>query len=473
MKDKIKLRARIMVIAAVMAMLVPTVAAFSACGGENPPHGDGDKVSYAPDEVSEYYDISFYSQADFSNCADGLVLINRKQTIPTDIVSLRLCWGTDIARLEGYSPLATFDNLNTSEYEYEFADNALIPDEATKIRLEAVGIDGNVLDVGSIGVEKYKHESQLLYEFQVISDQQISSSESFYRRSEKTFADIKQNSPDTTLIAINGDIVDEANADYYDRFYQSYSSVYGDDGAQLLVGLGNHEFIVQSENAYYEGVSEIELERRYDERLELWKQKTGNSSPYFYYEAEGSYFIFLGTTKMPRALDGNTRADCTLGKEQLEWLENTMEIASESGNPIYLFSHGSLRDTVSGSLSALGQTWYGYSEEEDAALRQIISKYPQTLVFSSHSHWSFESDSPYMVEEGMPSYFNTAAIGYLWQGAGSGEHYMGGDYENGGAQGLYVQVYEDHISILGRQFEAADGVSQYWYSGYQVIVPLI
>ena len=455
-----------------MAMLLPASAAVASCGGDNPPQDDDGGKTFAPDEVSRYYDIAFYGDTQISNCAEGMVLVTRKQQPDPDTAELRLCWGTDDGALEGYSPLAEFDNLNSSEYEFEFADNALIPADATKIRLELVGEDGNVIDVGSTGVEKYKKESRLLYEFQVISDQQISYSESFYRRSQKTFADIRENSPDTALIAVNGDIVDEANSAYYDRFYQSYSSVYGDDGAKLLVGLGNHEFIVQSEDAHYGGVSQSELEQRYKDRLALWKDKTGNASPYFSYEAEDGCFIFLGTTAMPRELDGNTRADCTLGDEQLEWLEKTMKSASERGKKIFLFSHGSLRDTVSGSLTQLGQTWYGYSEEEDAALRDILSEYPETIVFSSHSHWSFESVSPYVVGDGSPSYFNTAAIGYLWQGTGSGEHYMGGDYENGGAQGLYVRVYEDYIAVLGRQFEGADGESCYWYSGYQVIVPI-
>lgn len=446
------------------------LSAFAGCGGEVPPPPDeGDDP--APDAVSQYYDIAFYSETELKNCAEGLVLVTKKADPDEAGTCLRLCWGTDDGALEGYSPLASFDNLSAGEYEFEFPDNALIPEGATKLRAELLDAEGNVLDAGSTGVEAYKQESELLYEFQVISDQQLSAFDAFYRRSEKTFADIRENSPDSVLIAVNGDIVDEANAAFYDRFYESYSAVYGDEGTQMLVGLGNHEFIVQSENDRYDGVSEAELARRYEQRLALWKQKTGNDSPYFAREIEGSWFIFLGTTAMPRELDGNTRADCTLGAEQLSWLERTMEEAGRSGKPIYLFSHGSLRDTVSGSLTDLSQTWYGYSEEEEQALRAILGKYPQTLVFSSHSHWSFESESPYLIGEDSFSCFNTAAIGYLWQGTGGGEHYGGGDYENGGAQGLYVRVYEDYVAVLGRQFEALDGESKYWYSGYQVILP--
>ena len=41
-----------------------------------------------------------------------------------------------------------------------------------------------------------------------------------------------------------------------------------------------------------------------------------------------------------------------------------------------------------------------------------------------------------------------------------------------GGQGLYVEVYEDQVHIKGRQFEASDETSKYWFSNYQVVVPI-
>ena len=48
---------------------------------------------------------------------------------------------------------------------------------------------------------------------------------------------------------------------------------------------------------------------------------------------------------------------------------------------------------------------------------------------------------------------------------------MNGSYDNGGAQGLYVEVYDSQVVIKGRQFEASDKTSQYWFTGYQVVLP--
>ena len=61
----------------------------------------------------------------------------------------------------------------------------------------------------------------------------------------------------------------------------------------MTIGLGNHEFIIQSENGYYQGVSEEELNQRYETRLNLWKSKTGNTSQYFYEVINDSYFIYF------------------------------------------------------------------------------------------------------------------------------------------------------------------------------------
>ena len=464
-------------------VLTGIVVTLSACRGDTTPpilteiesqtEAVSETVNIAEDKVSSSFTLSYYHDSEIENCADGVLLFDKKKTFDTNIAKVKVFWGDDHKAFEDYNPLQEYDNLKGSSYDYTFQNNALIPLDATKLWVNSYDENGTLVDSGSISVAPYKAKKELQYEFQVISDQQISDFSAFYRRSKNTFADIKENSPESLLIAVNGDIVDEAKASYYDSFYRSYNEVYSElDSTKLLVGIGNHEFILQNEEGSYQGVSEQELYSRYEERLALWKEKTKNENQYFAVEKEGSYFIFLGTTKIPKTLAGNTRADCTLGEEQLAWLQEVLEKASKNNKPIYLFSHGSLRDTVSGSLTEKGQTWFGYSKEEETRLREIISPYPQILFFSSHSHWCFESERSYLIEDGKPSFFNTAAIGYLWQGNNGGESYRKGDYEHGGAQGLYVEVYEDQLFIRGRQFEASDAKSKYWYSGYQVVLPI-
>lgn len=427
----------------------------SSSGNENP-------------VLSPDFTLLYSRAAEVKNEASGLVLIEKTPAFSSAIARLDLAWGDAESPLKEYSPLANYTHFLASEIEYDFAPHALIPTNATHLWLSAYDASGNTLSQANLSFLTYKEEEQLLYSFEVLSDQQIStSSPCFYRRSEKAFADIAKNDPQSKGIFVNGDIVDEALAANYDSFFASFDAAYPTKNTPLVCGIGNHEFIRQSEEGSYSGVPEATLLSRYADRLALWKEKTGNALPYFSTMIEGSYAIFLGTTALPKTLDGNTRADCTIDEAEFTWLAETLSQAHATGKPIYLFSHGALRDTVSGSLTALRQNWYGYSQAIEQRLRSLIAPYPELLFFSSHSHWCFESVQPYLINEQGPSFFNTAAVGYLWQGEGAGEHYQKGSYENGGAQGLYVEVYPQSIYLKARQFEAADGVSQYFYSGYQ------
>ncbi|MEG0034583.1 MAG: hypothetical protein RR734_03295 [Bacilli bacterium] len=429
--------------------------------------------SMFPDVESASFSLNYNNISSIKNCAEGLLLISKKSEFNSKISYLNIAWGNQNGVLDDYNTLKQINQLTASDFEYEFKNNSLIPTEANKIRVEAYDKNNVLIENASTDLTDFKKQEDKLYEFQVISDQQVNSNNGcFYRRSKKTFEDIKENSPSSKVIVINGDVVDEATSANYDSFFDSYKSVFTDGKQKMTLGIGNHEFIKHDEsNEFIASRTKEQLQSMYKERLDLWKNKTNNKDLYFYEEINGSYFIYLGTTAYPETLDGNTKASCMLGETQLKWLSNVLLEANKTKKPIFLFSHGSLRDTVSGSLRSLNQTWYGYSEEEEIKLREIIKLYPQILFFSAHSHWSFENENPYLITNNYPSFFNTAAIGYLWEGNGSGNIYNHGSYENGGAQGLYLEVYKDQIMIKGRQFEASDKVSKYWHSAYQVVLP--
>lgn len=417
---------------------------------------------------TKYLNVVYYHDTAVQNCAEGLLLIRKKESSDLSKYSLTVKWGDKNNSFDNYDPLFEVDVIKGSEYEYAFKEKSLIPVEANNLWIEVY--DSSILiDSGSLDFNSYKSQLNLISQFSIISDTQVTPSfPSFYNRTVETFKDIKEVTPNSSGIVINGDIVDEFDDSNYDIFFDAYSKVYDDEKTPLYIGLGNHEFIDLSEDARYEGQSEEEIRANFNERLDLWKSKTGNDKQYYTFEKGNVKFIFLGTTRMPMELDGNTRADNYLGDEQIERLKK--EINNSLGKPIFIMSHGSLRDTVSGSLSSLNQTWYGFTEDEDNKIRQVISGKENILFFSSHSHWSFESINPYYIEDDGPYYFNTGAISYLWEGEGSGHHYKNGSYENGGAQGLYVDVFENQIHIKGRQFEDVDGTSKYRFSNYQVVI---
>ena len=447
-----------------------SLVSLVGCTNNTQQDDPNDEPLIKEDITSQYLEINYYHDSEIKNSAEGLLLIRKKENIDLSSFSLSVKWGNDNNAFKDYDSLFSIENIKATEYEYEFKENSLIPIRATKLWVEILD-KNDIVDKGTIDVTAYKKDVELVTSFEVISDQQVNTStKGFYRRSVKAFKDIKENNPNSFGIFVNGDIVDECSAANYDEFYKSYAEVFKENEIPMYVGIGNHEFIKQSENAYYEGMSESQISKNFNERLNLRKEKTGNESQYYSIDNGDMKFIFLGTTRMPMALDGNSRADCYLGEEQLLWLES--EINQSKDKKIFIMSHGSLRDTVSGSLTSLKQTWYGYNKEEESKIREIIDGKDNVYFFSSHSHWCFESENPYLIEEGGPSFFNTGAIGYLWEGNGDGKHYKDGNYENGGAQGLYVEVYKDQIHIKGREFEDVDGTSQYWFSNYQVVIEI-
>lgn len=429
------------------------------------------EVEYNKDVNPLLFNFSFENTSTIKNCLQGKIKLTG---FDDKVKSISLFWGDDEKVFQNYSAISSFEDLSSKEVEYTFSKNYAITYPERRIFIQAYDKDKNLIDTGSIAVDKYKDLKENKKEIQIISDQQISGFQAFYRRSKNTFIDIKENSPKSEAIFVNGDIVDEAKDSNYVDFYKSFDQAYEDVSytPDLNISLGNHEFILHSETSKVDNFSTQEKQTRYNDRLKMWKTHTGNESIYGVKKYENIPFINLGTVAFPNKLDGNSQADATLGDEQLKWLDDTLKSIGKD-KTIFLLSHGSLRNTVSGSLTSLGQSWYGYSESEEKKLRDIISDYPNLLFFSSHSHWCFESEKPYLIDENSSSFFNTAAIGYLWQGEGGGRHYsINQDYENDGAQGLYVELYDDQLIIRGRQFEDRDGISKYWYSPYQVVLPL-
>ena len=78
----------------------------------------------------------------------------------------------------------------------------------------------------------------------------------------------------------------------------------------------------------------------------------------------------------------------------------------------------------------------------------FISKYKNVLFFNGHSHWDLNSyQTMYTKDDNLPNIFNTASVAYLWS-----SYYLNtGEYLKG-SQGYYVEVYEDKILVLGRDF---------------------
>lgn len=186
----------------------------------------------------------------------------------------------------------------------------------------------------------------------------------------------------------------------------------------------------------------------WERRMRRFAEGTGESAPYHDHWIGGYHFIFLGS-------ESPHPKDCDLSEAQLSWLQDRLAEKAAPDQPIFIFLHQPLRDTVAGSMS--GQGWYGVNQ--DKALKEVLSGYPQTILFTGHTHWQLEAErTMHDGQDVMPSMFNASSVAYLW--TDRDEHLTG-------SEGLQVDIYEDRIAVRGRDF-----VTRSWIAGAEYAVNL-
>jgi len=206
----------------------------------------------------------------------------------------------------------------------------------------------------------------------------------------------------------------------------------------MYLGIGNHE---------YSGVS---FENGLSSFLQHVKLPDGTTPETQNYDCwvNGYHYVFIGSTVAAR--------DAVFTKAQMEWLEDTLN-KNRNGQPIFLFLHQPMLDTVSGSSAAEG--WSNVTNP--TMLKDVLDKFPEVLMFNGHTHWTLDSDNCMYDGKGeTASIFNTASVAYLWQSYDipTGERLDG-------SQGYYIQIYKDKVLVRGRDFVTGE-----WVSSAQFVV---
>ncbi|RXZ81297.1 metallophosphoesterase [Paenibacillaceae bacterium] len=276
------------------------------------------------------------------------------------------------------------------------------------------------------------HDKPLL-SFQVITDTHVTVDPEHEHNVnfERALKDIATHAKQSSGIMHIGDVTDHGHVEEYKEL-QRILRENRQGLPEIRFTLGNHDV----------GFGDWQT------RSSLFYTHTGNSSSYHDHWINGYHFIFLGTEQ-------GLEIFCDLSKQQLQWLEGKLAEHADDHKPIFIFLHQPLKDTVAGSKE--DQKWYGVVQDEQ--LGDILSRYPQTILFSGHTHWELESTSVMFDGGGiMATCFNAASTAYLWTDE---------DEHKAGSQGFYVEVYEDEVRVKGRDFIAGE-----WVEAAQFVVPL-
>lgn len=373
-------------------------------------------------------------------------------------------WGDQNGILGDYTYIGYGEyDQTTGKYTYVPTVGNLIPAEAT--RLYACGVQGTSYEVES-GTAKLSEEfaycdlnaekhtlGKRLYSFDVISDLHVS--ENYDSNNGKNvlaaFADIQNRRASSIGVFTAGDNVNLGKPEEY-AVLAKYISDTGLSDMPFYYTVGNHEF-------YYEQIEGAASGEFFDNNWKRFRDFAGWKENEFYrYKKIGSdYFIFMGEEArgtFDAADSKQGTADGYFSEAQREWLRGLLSKAASENANAFVFMHQSIDNTVAGSFA--GQNWSGINDDDK--MQAIIESYPNTYLFTGHSHWDLHSKTPF-VNGGTSgaSYFNTASAGYIWSDANKAVP---------GSEGLTVDVYENYIVVRGRDF-----VNQKWVPAVYACIP--
>ena len=200
------------------------------------------------------------------------------------------------------------------------------------------------------------------------------------------------------------------------------------EGTQLIVGMGNHDFRGGLEASAWTEDAAKKLEAAF-------KETFGLESADQHVVIGGYHFISLS----PNAENLGNNVGESYSQTKLAWLEAEIQkaIAEDATKPVFVMQHHHPSGTVYGSGAAGGK---------QADLFNLLSKYPQVVDFSGHSHYPI--NDPRNVWQGA---FTAIGTGTLF--------YVGLDI-NGGPSGISPDGYQGDYSTSGTKNGADYGVFQ-------------
>ncbi|OAT80906.1 hypothetical protein A6P54_12930 [Bacillus sp. MKU004] len=245
----------------------------------------------------------------------------------------------------------------------------------------------------------------------------------------------KELAPDYSAYAVVGDLVDRGMEDQYDLFMNTISKL-ENRGAERLFAIGNHEYFPYM----YDGNATFE------DMMNLYLNKTGQEKVYYDKWIRGFHFIVLGSEGLvPNegydeefdSLRDRYNPDAPyISEEQYSWLERTISEDAKSDKPVFVFLHQPIDYTVYGSDE------YSQNLKMNGRLASIMSKYPQAILFSGHSHYSL--NHPRAVYQDGFTMVNTSSINYGFYGTTPIWDQF--------SQGWLMNIYHDRVELRARDF---------------------
>ena len=251
--------------------------------------------------------------------------------------------------------------------------------------------------------------------------------------------DLHSINPRMDAMVLNGDTVDQGLDEQYGVISRCLTLDKPFLPGRVIKTIGNHEFY-----NYKKGVNTPKDVEAFVSRFLAFSNE---KKVYYDTWINDYHFICLGSEKCYTPELGTVRA--YISTEQQKWLEEKLSEKYKPKKPIFIFLHQPINETVMGKN-------IGSNNVKAAQMSAILSKYPEAILFTSHTHYSLDLPGSF-IQKGF-SIMNTGSVQEPLKPDGHG-----GDRRIGGSQGLYVEVYEDKVIIRGREFSKKDWIDKAYF----------
>lgn len=233
-------------------------------------------------------------------------------------------------------------------------------------------------------------------------------------------------------LVVAGDVTENGKGAEY-KLLLDYLSV-ADNVENHLFTVGNHDVRLRS---YSQVVS------TFDEFCNAANANFADNAKYYKdgklsytYEVNGYTFIMLGTDKV-------VFEEGYISDEALAWVDAELAKATADGKPAFVVTHQPLKNTH--------QVWQAWNSPDNNAgtigaqsdaLQAVMNKYNNVFFITGHLHMGFSA------EWSIHSIDNITGVNL----PGIGPKNADGDFYNESGTGYIMEVYEDRVEFIARDF---------------------
>ena len=396
--------------------------------------------------------ISYTFNTDKPGFAEGTITL-RIDAKNTD-ASYDLYWADGENALEGYSPIGTVNNNNTS---IDMPPHTVIPPDATHI----FAVNGDDLSSAS-AYEVYEipknhrlsfTSEDALYTFGAISDAQLAN-DSYGSNSYPYDEDHLRAALDTLddrgvdFTVSSGDTVNDQNGKQtFAAEYRTYQKILADSSytKPIYEANGNHDVgTVWNKNGNYYNDNDPFIKAT---GLDSKAETINKGLPYFEVTepTTGDHFIFM-------ALEGGfyTNKGTQFSKAQLDWLEGLLMKYTGDGKNIFIIEHANVTGWGSGDKLTTPYYYDLALIKNNADVKRFVSlmeTYKDCVIITGHTHLELSAQYNYSDNNG------TSAVMMHNSAIGGVRRLINGKIDRtavlGMSEGYIVEVYEDAILFNG------------------------